>query len=163
MKLLAWMVGCAALASGIDAPSDAKEPISRFEGSWSVWLCPAGVAQSADNCARFELYIYESNGELCGAHAFASAGASRVDEGSAPSIVGKVAGYSADVAITSGRADPPVTLHARLTRSGTRLRWKRLDAPLGDYLIPEDVWLSRNKGPLFSSDFAYELRKACTK
>jgi hypothetical protein len=100
MNLLAWMVGFAALASGIGQRLDAKEPISRFEGSWSVWLCPTGVTQGADNCAQFELYLYESNGELCGAHAFASAEASRVDEGSAPSIVGKVAGYSADVAIT---------------------------------------------------------------
>src|ERR1700676_4039037 len=136
------------------AAPNAEQPTNLFEGGWNAWLCPAGISQDPNKCGNFALYLYVANGKLCGAHAFATAGGGRTDEGSAPSIVGAIVGSSADIAITSGRADPPVTLRARMTRKGLRLHWKTLDSKLGDYLIPPDVWLTRDKSPVFSDEFA---------
>lgn len=145
------------------AAPNPEQPSNLFKGGWNAWLCPAGISQDHNKCSHFIVYLYEANGKLCGAHAFATAGGNRTDDGSAPSIVGAIVGSSAEIAITSGRADPPVTIRARITRKGVRLRWKTLDSMQGDYLLSPDVWLTRDNSPVFSDEFALRLKAACAK
>jgi hypothetical protein len=158
-----WISAFIAVAVGFGSPSRADRPESVFQGGWAAWLCPRGVAHDPDKCSNFAVYLYAKDGKLCGAHTFASAGASRVDEGVAPSIVGTIVNSSADIEITSGRADPTITLHAQISHSQGRLHWRTLESKSGDYLIPTDAWLTRSKTPVFSDEFAASLRSACAR
>jgi uncharacterized protein YecT (DUF1311 family) len=137
-----------------------------FAGGWDVWMCPAGVARDPEKCANFSIFLYEKAGQLCGAHIFATANASRLDEGGAPSIIGKSSGLEATVIAESSRSDPPVRLHVRMGLEKNRLHWEVISAEpseggSGEYLIPADVWLTRTLEPVFSDEFAAELKTAC--
>ena len=137
-----------------------------FAGAWTAWMCSAGVAHTPEKCANFAIFLYQKEGQLCGAHTFATANATRLDEGEAPSIIGKPNGLEADVTAQSSRSDPPVRMRVRMSLAKNRLHWKMVGlAPsqggTGEYLIPEDVWLSRTFERVFSKDFAAELKTAC--
>jgi uncharacterized protein YecT (DUF1311 family) len=137
-----------------------------FAGAWTARMCPAGVAQNPEKCASFDIFLYQKEGQLCGAHTFATANASRLDEGGAPSIIGKLDGLEADVTAQSGRSDPPVRMRVRMSLAKNRLHWKMVgmepsQGGTGEYLIPEDVWLSSTFESVFSEDFAAELETVC--
>ena len=137
-----------------------------FAGAWTAWMCPAGVAHIPEKCANFAIFLYQKEGQLCGAHTFATANATRLDEGEAPSIIGKLEGLEADVTAQSSRSDPPARMRVQMSLSKNRLLWKMVgmepsQGGTGEYLIPEDVWLSRTFERVFSKDFAVDLKTAC--
>ena len=139
-----------------------------FVGAWTAWMCPAGVAHDPEKCGNFGIFLYQKEGRLCGAHTFATANASRLDEGGAPSIIGKLNGLEADATVQSGRSDPPVRMRVRMSLAKNTLHWKIVGMEpshggTGEYLIPEDVWLTSTFEPVFSEDFAAELKTACER
>lgn len=134
-----------------------------FSGAWVAWLCPNGVTRDSGKCSNFVLELHQKEGRLCGAHFFATAGASRVDEGAAPSITGEIADDTASVITVSGRAVPPVRVRAEMRMVNGALQWKRLENPSGDYLLPMNTRLSRSRSKtLFAPVFEHELRAACS-
>jgi uncharacterized protein YecT (DUF1311 family) len=137
-----------------------------FAGGWTAWMCPPGAAHDPEHCASFEIFLYEKEGQLCGAHIFATANATRLDEGGAPSIIGKLNGPEADMIAQSGRSDPPVRMRVRMSLAKNGLHWKMVgmepsQGGSGEYLIPEDVWLHSTFEHVFSEEFATELKTAC--
>ncbi|HEY0844166.1 MAG TPA: hypothetical protein VGE12_02295 [Noviherbaspirillum sp.] len=133
-----------------------------FSGAWVAWLCPNGVSRDSGKCSNFVLELHQKEGRLCGAHFFATAGASRVDEGAAPSITGEIADDTASVVTISSRAMPPVRVRAEMKMVNGALQWKRLENPSGDYLLPLSTRLTRSRSKtLFAPVFEHELRAAC--
>jgi hypothetical protein len=141
----------------------AKQVTTTFAGGWTAWHCPPKVTEDPEKCSNFTIFLYQRQGQLCGVHAYATVNASRVDEGVAPSILGKVTGPEADGVVQSGRADPPVRLRVQLSLVKDRLHWKTvgLEGNDGDYLIPDDVWLSRERDAALAKDA--DLEAACQK
>ena len=134
-----------------------------FSGAWVAWLCPNGATRDSGKCSNFVLELHQKEGRLCGAHFFATAGASRVDEGAAPSITGEIANDTASVITVSGRAVPPVRVRAEMRMVNGALQWKRLENPSGDYLLPMNTRLTRSRSKtLFAPVFEHELRAACS-
>jgi hypothetical protein len=156
---------CTVLASaiGLIASSLAADPPPQsFEGTWEAYpSCPAGAPKNSDRCSYFAIALYERGGKLCGVHSFATPGGARMDDGDAPSIIGSMSGPIAEIQVTSGRADPAVTIHAQITRSGSRLHWQSLEAKDGDYLIAHDVWMTRTSRPMFSDALNARVKAAC--
>jgi len=137
-----------------------------FAGAWTAWMCPAGVAHVPEKCANFDVFLYQKGERICGAHTFATANATRLDEGGAPSIIGKLDGVEANVTAQSSRSDPPVRMRVQMSFAKKKLPGKMVGMEpsrggTGEYLIPEDVWLSSTFEPVFSEDFAAELKTAC--
>lgn len=134
-----------------------------FSGVWVAWLCPAEVKRESGQCANFVLELLQQEDKVCGAHLFASAGAAQLDEGAAPSVVGDVAGGSAAVVAVSGRAASPLRVPAELKMQGGALRWRRLENPPGDHLLPAAATLAKAKSKtLFAPLFAHQLKSACS-
>ncbi len=133
-----------------------------FQGEWEGWLCPKDATHDLDRCSVFALVLYESGENLCGVHSFGLPQASRMDEGTAPSVVGRPVGNLVDVRITSGRAEPEVTLKARITRYRRRIHFQLLTFESGDWLLPKDVWLTRvTREHLLSEEATAEVEAAC--
>lgn len=136
-----------------------------FNGAWVAWICPSGVERSSGQCANFVLELMEKEGKVCGSHMFASAGAEQIEEGAAPSLTADVdaaAGAASGSAISNfGRS--PVRMRVELKLDNGALRWKRLDSPSGEYLLPKNARLIKSKKrTLFAPLFEQELRAACT-
>jgi uncharacterized protein YecT (DUF1311 family) len=149
-----------------DTESSAQKRPLTFAGGWTAWMCPPRVEPDPEKCANLGIYLYERHGQLCGAHTFATANATRLDEGGAPSILGKLNGPQAEVIVESGRSEPPVHLRVQISFAKEQLHWKIVGAEpshggSGEYLVPEDVWLRRDDEPVFSKEFAAELKAAC--
>lgn len=139
------------------AASDDKD----FSGAWTGWQCPAGVTSQSGKCANFVLEIFQKENQICGSHVYATAGAQQIDEGGAPSISGTVTDGVASVMVESGKA-PPIQIQAELSLSGGKLRWKRLDSPEGNYLLPLSAQLTRSKhGTLLHPFFEQRLKAVC--
>jgi hypothetical protein len=149
-------------AAALDKP--ARPAPEAFQGEWEGWRCPKGISSDVDRCSVFALVLYERNGHLCGLHSFALPRARRTDDGSAPSVAGTASGKIANVKITSGRADPEVTLNARITRDGQRLHFQLLTFEAGDWFLPRNIWLARAPGAHVLSDEATgDAEAACSK
>ena len=148
-------------AGALDKP--ARPASEAFQGEWEGWRCPKGISSNVDQCSVFALVLFERDGYLCGLHSFALPRARRTDDGIAPSVAGTISGKIAHVKITSGRADPEVTLDARITRDGQRLHFQLLTFAAGDWFLPRNVWLARATGAHVLSDEATsDAEAACT-
>ncbi|HYD61487.1 MAG TPA: hypothetical protein VEC35_14065 [Noviherbaspirillum sp.] len=137
--------------------------IDDFSGAWIAWICPNGVQRESGKCSNFVLELHQKDDQLCGAHFFATAGAERVDEGMAPSVVGEIVNDTAMVVATSTRAMPPVKVRVEMKKENGGLQWLRLQNPSGDYLLPQVTRLSKSRSKtLFAPVFEQELRAACS-
>lgn len=133
-----------------------------FAGAWTASLCADGAARKAGACSTFVLELMEKDGKLCGVHMFATPGATQVDEGAIPSLTGEVAQAKASAVAISRLSGVPVRVPVELGLEGERLRWKRLEPPDGNSLLPEQATLTRSpKRTLFAPLFEQELRTAC--
>ena len=133
-----------------------------FSGAWVAWLCPSGVQRDSGKCSNFVLELHQKDDQLCGAHFFSTAGAERIDEGMAPSVLGEIANDVATVVAMSTRATPPVKVRVELKKSNGMLHWIRLENPSGDYLLPQATRMSKSKSKtLFAPVFEQELKAAC--
>lgn len=136
--------------------------VTDFSGTWVAWICPAGVARESGKCSNFVLELHQQGSKLCGAHFYATAGATSVDEGAAPSISGDIAADSVDAVAISSRPATPVRVHVELTKRNGMLHWQRIESPPGDYLLPRAAKLSKSaKRTLFMPVFEQELKAAC--
>jgi len=117
------------VALGLLAPLALAANDHEFGGAWVASLCAANVPRESGQCANFVLELHQQDHLLCGAHFFATAGAERVDEGAAPSVIGTVANGVATVDVISGRATPPVRLRVELRRGAAALHSTRYSPP----------------------------------
>lgn len=134
-----------------------------FSGVWTALLCPSGMQSDSGKCSNFVLELFQKENRLCGTHVFATAGASRLDQGAAPSLLGDIVDGAATAVVVSGRASPPVRVRVELKMERGLLQWKRLENPKGDYLLPLTAQLTRSKRKtLLKPMFAHELKAACS-
>jgi len=134
-----------------------------FSGAWVAWLCPDGMQRDSGKCSNFVLELHQKDDRICGAHFFSTAGAERVDEGAAPSILGEIANDTATVVTISTRASPPVRVRVEMRKANGALQWLRLENPSGDYLLPQATRLTKSKSKtLFAPVFEQELKAACS-
>jgi hypothetical protein len=135
-----------------------------FNGSWTAWICPPGVAAGPEKCSSFVLALYQKEDRLCGSHLFATVGARQIDEGGLPSLAGTIAGTSAVISVESVLSAPPVQMKVELSLEQGRLRWRRLENPPGDYLLPMSARLSRSQhASLFNPVVEQRLAAACSQ
>lgn len=133
-----------------------------FSGAWVAWLCPNGVQRDSGKCSNFVLELHQKDDQLCGAHFFSTAGAERIDEGMAPSVLGEISNDVATMVAMSTRATPAVKVKVELKKSNGMLSWIRLENPSGDYLLPQATRMSKSKSKtLFAPVFEQELKAAC--
>lgn len=133
-----------------------------FSGAWVAWICPSGVQRDSGKCSNFVLELHQKDDQLCGAHFFSTAGAERIDEGMAPSVLGEIANDVATVVAMSTRTTPPVKVRVEMKKSGGMLHWIRMEHPPGDYLLPKATRMSKSKSKtLFAPVFEQELKAAC--
>ena len=94
-----------------------------FSGSWTVDWCDK--SQPATECGGFTVHLLQKGDRVCGTHIAASPGLSRMDEGAARSIVGRVVGRTAVLTIQSGRTEGIYLVNAR-KRTAT-IDWHRAE------------------------------------
>lgn len=135
-----------------------------FSGVWTGWQCPSGQSPQSGKCANLVLELHQRQDRICGAHIFATAGATQIDEGNAPSITGTVsANRVASVVVESNGLRNPVQANVELSLEKDKLQWKRLDSPGGQYLLPQSMQLVRSKhGTLFTPTFEQQLKAVCS-
>ena len=144
------------------APLSPASAVDDFSGAWVAWICPNGVQRDSGMCSNFVLELHQNGDRLCGAHFFSTAGAERIDEGMAPSVLGEIANDVATVMATSTRATPPVKVKVEMKKSNGMLHWIRLEHPSGDYLLPQATRMSKSRSKtLFAPVFEQELKAAC--
>jgi len=133
-----------------------------FSGAWVAWICPSGVQRDSGKCSNFVLELHQKGDQLCGAHFFSTAGAERIDEGMAPSVLGEISNDVATVVAMSTRATPAIKVRVEMKKSNGMLHWIRLENPSGDYLLPQSTRMSKSKSKtLFAPVFEQELKAAC--
>lgn len=136
-----------------------------FSGTWTAWVCPKGDASGQPNparCSSFVLSLYQKENKLCGSHLFATAGATQLDEGGAPSLAASIENDAAHGTVESRRGAAPVQLRFDLKVSDNVLTWQRLDSPEGEYMLPRSARLRRSgKGNLFGPVFVQRLSAVC--
>jgi hypothetical protein len=136
-----------------------------FSGNWTAWICPKGEVSSQPDparCSSFVLSLYQKENKLCGSHLFATAGATQLDEGDAPSISASIDKDAAHGTVQSRRGAAPVQLKVDLKLVENVLTWQRVDNPAGDYMLPRAARLRRSgKGDLFGAEFAQRLSSVC--
>lgn len=133
-----------------------------YGGAWVATICPSGADRNAGQCANFVLELMEKDGKVCGSHMYATAGAARIDEGAAPSLTADIAGDAATGVAVSTLASTPVRMRIELRLDNGALRWKRLESPAGDYLLPLNARLTRSRSrTLLAPVIEQELRAAC--
>lgn len=135
-----------------------------FSGVWTGWQCPSGQSPQSGKCANLVLELHQRQDRVCGSHIFATAGATHIDEGNAPSITGAVgANAIASVVVESNGLRNPVQANVELSLVKGALQWKRLDEPGGQYLLPQSMQLTRSKhGTLFTPTFEQQLKAVCS-
>jgi hypothetical protein len=114
LALTLLLGGCASMP-----PAHAGTPPS-FEGAWMAEWCDK--ASPERECGRFELYLVQERGRLCGQHFAATPGLSRLDEGDPASVLGMQDGKKASFIITNTRNGSK--LMATATLAGGQLRWR---------------------------------------
>ena len=136
--------------------------VDDFSGAWVAWICPNGVQRESGKCSNFVLELHQKGDQLCGAHFFSTAGAERIDEGMAPSVLGEIANDVATIVAMSTRTTPPVKVRVEMKKSSGMLHWIRMEHPPGDYLLPKATRMSKSKSKtLFAPVFEQELKAAC--
>lgn len=144
------------------APLAPAHAVDDFSGAWVAWICPSGVQRDSGKCSNFVLELHQKGDQLCGAHFFSTAGAERIDEGMAPSVLGEISNDVATVVAMSTRAAPPVKVRVEMKKSNGLLHWIRLENPSGDYLLPQSTRMSKSRSKtLFAPVFEQELKAAC--
>lgn len=137
-----------------------------FAGVWTAAVCPRGVVAEPGNCAQFVLELFQKQNKVCGAHVYATAGASLVDETenpAMPSISGDVADDTATVSVASRLSKAPGGVQAELKLSHGKLLWKRLDKPGSNELIPPAAQFTHSRHKtLMAPVFAQQLSAACS-
>lgn len=145
------------------APYSLAADSQDFAGVWTGWQCPSGLQPQSGKCANFVLELHQKQERLCGSHMFATAGATQVDEGSAPSITGMIANGTASIIVESSGRKEPVQAKAELSIVKGKLFWKRLENPGGAYLLPQSMHLNRSRhGTLFTPTFEQQLKAVCS-
>lgn len=151
------------IAMSLSVPFAPALAVDDFSGAWVAWICPSGVQRESGKCSNFVLELHQKDDQLCGAHFFATAGAERVDEGMAPSVIGEIVDGTAMVVATSTRVMPPVKVRVEMKKDNGGLQWLRVQNPSGDYLLPQATRLSKSKSKtLFAPVFEQELTAACS-
>lgn len=144
------------------APLASVSAADDFSGAWVSWICPDGAQRDSGKCSNFVLELHQKDDRLCGAHFFSTAGAERIDEGMAPSVLGDIANDAATVVMISTRTNPPVKVRVEMKKSNGMLHWIRLEHPAGDFLLPKAARMSKVKSKtLFAPVFEQELKAAC--
>lgn len=150
------------LLFALAAPGTALAQQADYAGAWQAWLCPEGLQRDSGRCSTFVVELHQKDGRLCGSHMFSNADASRIDEGGAPSISGEVRGETAEIVLTSTFGKTPLQIRGELRRTGNNLQWQRLDAPRGEFLLPQKARLMKaKKKTLFAPVFEQELQAIC--
>lgn len=134
-----------------------------FSGVWTGWQCPPGQSPQSGKCANLVLELHQKQERVCGSHIFATAGATQIDEGNAPSIIGTVGSDGAASAVVeSNGMRQPVQANVELSLVKGKLQWKRLDQPGGNSLLPQSMQLTRSRhGTLFTPTFEQQLKAVC--
>jgi hypothetical protein len=99
----------------------AAPAIADVSGSWSVTWCDRQYPEKA--CGGFTAHLVQKGDRVCGTHNAASPGLSMLDDGADRSLVGRVVGQTAIVALRSGRNEA-VHLVSLRKRQGA-LHWQR--------------------------------------
>lgn len=140
-----------------------------FNGAWVGWMCPSGVQRQSGQCANFVLEVLHKGDTLCGTHMVATAGASEVEEGVAPSFQATViradgAPATAEGEIRSVVRGNMLAMRMRLSAQGRVLLWERLDSPSGAILLPKSQQLTKApRATLLAPVFEQELRNGCER
>ena len=131
-----------------------------FEGEWTTWFCPAGVAPAADKCARFALTLVQNGDALCGSYASATAGGALQYAGGTPAIIGNVTHLTANTLVAGGRSGQRMRVSMNVYTS--RLRVQRIDIPPGDVMFPAYAQLKRvERGTALDPAFVARIEAAC--
>lgn len=135
-----------------------------FSGVWTGWQCPPGQSPQSGRCANLVLELHQRQDRVCGSHIFATAGATHIDEGNAPSITGSIGGNGiASVVVESTGLRQPVQATVELSLVKGKLQWKRLDQPGASNMLPQSMHLTRSKhGTLFTPTFEQQLKAVCS-
>jgi hypothetical protein len=134
-----------------------------WNGSWTGYACPKGVATDPARCSSFFLRLHSRNAKVCGSHVFATAGAKQMDEGGTPSVLAQLEGNTASGKVESLRTSPPTSIVVTLHLDNGELRWQRNDNPAGDYLLPRNLVLTRSRqGSMLSAMFEQRLSASCS-
>lgn len=135
-----------------------------FSGVWTGWQCPPGQTPQSGKCANLVLELHQRQDRVCGAHIYATAGASHIDEGNAPSITGAVGPDGiASVVVASNGLRNPMQANVALSLVKGKLEWKRLNEPGDGYMMPMSMQLTRSKhGTLFTPTFEQQLKAVCS-
>ncbi|HEY4542032.1 MAG TPA: hypothetical protein VIG66_06640 [Noviherbaspirillum sp.] len=155
------------LPLSLSLPAQAQTP--DFSGAWVAAVCPSGAKSNAAACANFVLELRQRDGQVCGAHMYASADYAQMEEGAAPSLNVMLAPGSAADALVRGAgivvtnvSGQPQRLNIELALENGALSWKRLDTPPGKVLLPRTARFSKaGSRTLFAPLFEQELRAAC--
>ena len=110
------------LGLGHLAPASAAAQAD-FSGSWTVDWCDK--SRPVTECGGFTVHLLQKGDRVCGTHSAASPGLSRMDEGAARSIVGRVVGRTAVLNIQSARTEGIYLVSAR-KRTAT-IDWHRAE------------------------------------
>ena len=136
---------------------------SNFGGVWTGWDCPRGASPNSGKCANLVLELHQKQDKLCGSHMFATAGATQIDEGGAPSITGTAHSESANVTAESIVKGAQAPIKAELRLVNGRLEWKRTDDAGSGSLLPQAMKLTRSKhATLFHPVFEQQLKAVCS-
>lgn len=135
-----------------------------FSGVWTGWQCPPGQSPQSGKCANLVLELHQRQERICGSHIFATAGATQIDEGNAPSITGTVGSNGiATVIVASNGMRLLVQANVELSLVKGKMQWKRLDQHGGTYLLPQSMHLTRSRhGTLFTPTFEHQLKAVCS-
>ncbi|WP_139206130.1 hypothetical protein [Luteibacter sp. 329MFSha] len=90
-------------------------------GRWVSLTCSPSGSDDLAKCDFFYLTLLQEGNEVCGQHDAGLAGASRLDEGYAGSVMGSVSTTGAVVGIRSGRSG--ALLRARIVERSDTLVW----------------------------------------
>ncbi len=158
MRQTALFLFLIAITSGSPANASAGE----FSGSWVGWVCPQPGPTNAARCASFSLRLLQKGDRVCGSHLFATAGARQMDEGGMPSLAANVQTDKATGTVESVRASPSVRIAVTLSEVNGGLLWQRLSNPSGDYLLPDELHLTRTRQVGLSPLSEQRLSAACS-
>ncbi|SEP09110.1 hypothetical protein SAMN02800692_3594 [Luteibacter sp. UNC138MFCol5.1] len=167
--------GNASQAAAIARSSDSRKGSGQEEearalsatsitGLWESLTCSPSGSDDLATCDFFYLTLLQEGNDVCGQHDAGLAGASRLDEGYAGSVMGSVSTTGAVVGIRSGRSG--ALLRARIVERSDTLVWSVVGtiepARYPDISsIPSETVLRKRSAPLADADVD-RLEGACT-
>lgn len=149
-RILKWMIVASTFLAvpTLARHSSPSTDSSQFDGEWRVvWPCATMPQAWREACVagtpnNFTLFLWSTNGKLCGTHMPVAHFGNKVDETEdwSPSIVGNLSGHEIIVQFHSHwGADG----HARLTLKHGELHWKLLDVSSDEHWLPSQAALHR--------------------